>query len=589
MKGTAALFDDVEEKEVCLGKRCFHPPHANYKLPQFFDIPLQRGERVAGRDYRWKTTFSLRDDNVATTAKSPSSLRPRVAVQKGWALPHLMGLGDDARWRWQFVPVSILAGVKLDFWRKKRQSYKRGADGAEARQGEWDNVSSGDVNCTTGKQQHHHSQFLTVAPSVRVKVLTPLCGKLALKPSLELLPVPALSVKRVFSLGTAKLSVRARIEAGNSEGVGALKLPRWALQVDWWPADTVRVLPQPDENLLTVKYTKGIRFTPHCNMVIGGQMDVPSRLSSLDLKPSRPLDLLPLPRNLRMNFVKVRHILGTRGKRDPPKRTQTYLTASRNIGKHDVISVIPGHWIDPGLEPGAPGEREFNLEVANAVERQLRWSGWEVLRPDRDAPHLRWEEYLNWVSHQTLKGVPVMEVHGQGSTADYRGLVLGVIGDKDAPLNRELAANFGMFAMDWRDLAVPRRGGVILESFNSDEVLEMAPWHRTWAVSRLASRISRCIERASYSNRSQRGRAVPPGALEDVEQIQLSTSSKGAVMLEDDGLMTPLADSPSPRVTGPPPSQVRRQSSSSSSIWNVWPMNQKQKQWKGRGIFSWGG
>ena len=27
--------------------------------------------------------------------------------------------------------------------------------------------------------------------------------------------------------------------------------------------------------------------------------------------------------------------------------------------------------------------------------------------------------------------------------------------------------------MDWRELAVPRRGGTIIESFNSDEVLRM--------------------------------------------------------------------------------------------------------------------
>lgn len=40
------------------------------------------------------------------------------------------------------------------------------------------------------------------------------------------------------------------------------------------------------------------------------------------------------------------------------------------------------------------------LQVANVLEKELRMNGWEVLRPDRDAPHLSWEEYLNWVSRQ---------------------------------------------------------------------------------------------------------------------------------------------------------------------------------------------
>lgn len=72
------------------------------------------------------------------------------------------------------------------------------------------------------------------------------------------------------------------------------------------------------------------------------------------------------------------------------------------IGATDTISVVPGHWIDCQSEPGAHGEREFNMDVANVVEKQLRNNGWEVLRPDRDAPRMTWEEYLNWVSHQVL-------------------------------------------------------------------------------------------------------------------------------------------------------------------------------------------
>lgn len=40
------------------------------------------------------------------------------------------------------------------------------------------------------------------------------------------------------------------------------------------------------------------------------------------------------------------------------------------------------------------------LQVANVLEKELRKNGWEVLRPDRDAPQMQWEEYLNWVSKQ---------------------------------------------------------------------------------------------------------------------------------------------------------------------------------------------
>ncbi|GBG72905.1 hypothetical protein CBR_g12625 [Chara braunii] len=71
--------------------------------------------------------------------------------------------------------------------------------------------------------------------------------------------------------------------------------------------------------------------------------------------------------------------------------------------------------------------------------------------------------------------------------------------------NWSFADEFGVFPIDWRDLAIPRRGGFILESFNSDEVIDMAPWHRAWEVGKLARRISDCIERASLKNRLKKG------------------------------------------------------------------------------------
>jgi hypothetical protein len=76
------------------------------------------------------------------------------------------------------------------------------------------------------------------------------------------------------------------------------------------------------------------------------------------------------------------------------------------------------------------------LQVAEKVAQRLTGEGWTVLRPDRDAPHLMWEEYINWVSRQTLKGVPVIEIHGQGPEANMEGAVWGVIGDSRVPLNK---------------------------------------------------------------------------------------------------------------------------------------------------------
>eukprot|EP00250_Pteridium_aquilinum_P001476 c11665_g1_i1 orf=132-770(-) len=199
-----------------------------------------------------------------------------------------------------------------------------------------------------------------------------------------------------------------------------------------------------------------------------------------------------------MNFgsVKVAQKLGSWISRDKPLPTSAYLRASEKFGRSNTITIAPGHWIDPGVEYGAPGERGFNLEIANLVERNLHAHGWKVLRPDRDAPYLSWEEYLNWVSKQTRNGHPVVEIHGQGHTADFRGLVFGVIGDPKTSLNRELAKDFGIFEMDWKELGVPRRGGVIVESFNSDDVLQMAPWQRSQAARRITNQFVGCIERA---------------------------------------------------------------------------------------------
>lgn len=66
-------------------------------------------------------------------------------------------------------------------------------------------------------------------------------------------------------------------------------------------------------------------------------------------------------------------------------------------------------------ETGAEGEQEFNMELANHVEGRLTQRGWVVLRPELTARGLEWEDYLRWVARQSRRGVPVLELHGQGA------------------------------------------------------------------------------------------------------------------------------------------------------------------------------
>eukprot|EP01018_Ginkgo_biloba_P018183 Gb_36696 [translate_table: standard] len=329
-----------------------------------------------------------------------------------------------------------------------------------------------------------------------------------------------LSVKREFKLAGAKLTVQANFEA--NDGFHILDTRRWMLHVDWHPADTARVRGLSVQGSFPVKYSRALTLTEDCKAVASAVAELPSNILTHGVW--RFYDNLPV--KLKFHSLKISQIIGTRPKRDPPLSASSYVRAAKFIGRKDVITVVPGHWIDPGVEAGAPGERDFNLEilqhcvqVANVLEKQLRGNGWEVLRPDRDAPQLSWEEYLNWVSKQTLKGIPVLEIHGQGSTADYRGLVLGVIGNTQVPLNKELALHFGYFQMDWSELGVPRRGGVIVECFNADEVLQMAPWHRKWAARRLANRIVSSIERASLEKRIARGVYVDLDPQDDLVQL----------------------------------------------------------------------
>jgi len=71
---------------------------------------------------------------------------------------------------------------------------------------------------------------------------------------------------------------------------------------------------------------------------------------------------------------------------------------------------------------------------------------------------------------QTREGVPVLEIHGQGDDAAVQNQVTGVLGRRDAVLCQELQRMFRWFPMDWQQLAIPRCGGAVVESFNVDQV-----------------------------------------------------------------------------------------------------------------------
>ena len=80
-----------------------------------------------------------------------------------------------------------------------------------------------------------------------------------------------------------------------------------------------------------------------------------------------------------------------------------------------TVALVPGRWIDPGEEAGAPGERALNLVIANRAHAALGGRGWTVLRPDLASPPLARERYEEFVRAQTVAGVPVLEIHGAGT------------------------------------------------------------------------------------------------------------------------------------------------------------------------------
>ena len=167
-----------------------------------------------------------------------------------------------------------------------------------------------------------------------------------------------------------------------------------------------------------------------------------------------------------------------------------------------TVAIVPGHWIDPGFdgEEGPPGERALNLVIANRAHALLGDDGWTVLRPDLASPPLAREQYVAWVKTQSSAGVAVLEVHGRSGTDEDElssggeHTRTGVISQDDSVLGAELAKSFGTFGtMSWRELAVPRCGGAVLESFDSSTLEAMDAAERSETVDGIARDIAAAV------------------------------------------------------------------------------------------------
>ncbi|KAI5068018.1 hypothetical protein GOP47_0016363 [Adiantum capillus-veneris] len=374
----AAGEQEVTGPEVCVEKLCFQQPTP----PPFYP-------RIPHKIQNWKLQAML-------TTESTSEL----TIGRAYVLPHCFGLGDDGRWRWRWIPISMLIGLKGCLLMEK-------------------------------KDMESLSACRSLSPYMRLKSLTPFLGRLALQPVLEVSTVPAAEIRRKFSVGLAKLAIRASMKA-STKGL------RWAIQLNWNSTEKAHFFLAAKDSLRSKLENDVMTFEYLWRWAISKSL-----IAVASAAVRRPLDLQRFFSG-GMNFgsVKVTHYLGSRVLREEPLAALAYTKASEKFRESGTITVAPGHHIDPGNESGAPGEREFNLEltimhIANLVERDLHTHGWRVLRPDRDAPYLSWEEYLNWVSKQTLRGRPVVEIHGQGPTADFKGHVIGVIGDPNTLLNKE--------------------------------------------------------------------------------------------------------------------------------------------------------
>ena len=248
-----------------------------------------------------------------------------------------------------------------------------------------------------------------------------------------------------------------------------------------------------------------------------------SRMSTSKPHPKRPPSSHQLHHEVSLTFQQARLVSPSRhhlkvassSPMPPRERERERERASGAAGAHATsastrkeVALVGGHWIDPGKDTGAPGEREMNMHIANRVTSKLASEGWIVWRPENNTAGYTWDQYLDWVGDQTTRNVPVIEIHGQGRIGNVPAL--GVIGDRNAPLNRVFGKWFGFFPMDYTLRGVPRHGGTILEAFDTDRFRGLNPLERYKAAEAVSETIASRIRQfqlaeETNSNRSSSG------------------------------------------------------------------------------------
>mmetsp|Transcript_4462 Transcript_4462/g.6024 ORF Transcript_4462/g.6024 Transcript_4462/m.6024 type:complete len:384 (+) Transcript_4462:262-1413(+) len=324
-------------------------------------------------------------------------------------------------------------------------------------------------------------------------------GPLGVYVGVQLSPQPIFSIEKRVPAGSGLFVARAEARAETLGELGEVKAQDVRIWLDWRPilAGTSIRLEEPIPGLARLRMKQSIDLSLSSDsstlLSVGGSLDIPTSFRDpppVTAPPMRRKNFTPKEKSASttLDFVKLR----VRGGRSvwPPA------PGNRRERARRMIAIVAGHWIDPGSQIGAPGERQFNMQIANSVTSQLRSQGWTVLRPELDpTPHSSWDAYLGWVRAQTRLGTPLIEVHGQGGGAAVkRHGVLGVLGRRDAILCQELQKGFNWFPMDWQSLAIPRSGGAILEAFNTDKINKMSRWRKQLEAYLLTTKIVRCIE-----------------------------------------------------------------------------------------------
>eukprot|EP00898_Chlorokybus_atmophyticus_P003353 jgi/Chlat1/4018/Chrsp26S00298 len=510
-------WDGYDDEGFCVGVRCrgLEPEAEN-------DRKIGYGPP---RAYRWKVTARCREGVTAPA-------QPQLTVRRSWSLPQALGLNSNGTWRWPFLPVSLQVGGMASMRFPSFRDW-RGGDKHDS-----DLLLNGNSHSTNHHDTDSNALFVTkpfgnVAvgsgagtvsvggvsfhPSVRIKFERMVgMGDIGVRPVLELLPVPVVSIKRVVRVGPVGITLRGSWQISRDNA----HKPLFSVEVDWQPVEFFRVYRNSGNPKLVSQFEKPIPVDRRTTAVFGGHIELPV------VAGRRPtLEGEVVPHDLKLDLIRSGSTFRTaKALRLQAKEYHDVdiMATAGTKATRNMVAIVPGHWIDPEDDTGAPGERNFNMEVANRVTTQLSTSGWRVLRPDRDAPTMQWDDYLDWISAQAARGVPTVEIHGQGASADYRGIVKGVIGTQRSQLHQALANEFGFYPMDWRELAVPRRGGGILEAFDTDEVSKLSVRQRSALAAKLARKISRSVQKVARQE----------GAFENIRKTatEISTTYRSYVV-----------------------------------------------------------